>query len=108
MNSFTKQVSLNWQTLFIFIPGLNIWAAWRIQKLRRALVFFSPITLLVILFSRLMITFAEDIDSELFQYLLSLVSLGIFIICANIIIHYFRKWSRKWNEKAGKYISGFL
>ena len=104
MNSFSKQVSLNWQTLFIFIPGLNIWAAWRIQKLRRSVIFFIPAVFLVIIFSRLMITFSEDIDSELFQYLLSLVSLGIFIICANVIIHYFRKWSRKWNEKMENYV----
>jgi len=99
MNSFTKQVSLNWQTLFIFIPGLNIWAAWRIQKLRRSAIFSIPVVFLVIIFSRLMIKFSEDIDSELFQYLLSLVTLAIFIVATNFIILYFRKWSRQWNEK---------
>ena len=51
-----------------------------------------------------MISFSEDIDSELSQYLLSLVSLGIFIIGANVIIHYFRKWSRKWNENTENYV----
>lgn len=104
MNSFTKQVSLNWQTLFIFIPGLNIWAAWRIQKLRRSVIFFIPVAFLVVIFLRWMIAFSEDIDSELFQYLFSLVNLGIFIIGANVIIHYFRKWSRKWNEKMENYV----
>jgi|SRR3989304_397000 len=99
MNSFTKQVNLNWQTLFIFIPGLNIWAAWRIQKLRRSVIFFIPVAFLVIIFSRWMITFAEDIDSELFQYLLSLVALALIIVAMNFIIIYFRKWSRRWNKK---------
>ena len=46
-----------------------------------------------------MIKFSEDIDSELFQYLLSLVTLAIFIVATNFIILYFRKWSRQWNEK---------
>jgi len=100
-----NHVSINWQTLFIFIPGLNNWAAWRIQRLRRSLLFFLPIFFSVILFSRWMITFAEDIDDELMQYLLSLLTLAFFIIGANFIIHYFRKWSRQWNDKVKKIAS---
>ena len=99
-----NRVDINWQTLFIFVPGLNVWAAWRIERLRRAVIFFMPIVFSIIIFSRWMISFSEDIDSELSQYLLSLVSLGIFIIGANVIIHYFRKWSRIWNEKMENYV----
>ncbi len=92
------RVRINWQTLFIFLPGLNIWAAWRIKKLRSSLLFFIPIFLSVILFTRWTITFAEDIDDHFIQYLLSLITLAIFIIGADFIIHYFRKWSLQWNE----------
>jgi len=97
-------VSINWQILLIFIPGLNIWAAWRIQKLRKSLLFFLPIAFSVILFSRLMITVGEDVEIEVIGYLLSLITLAFFIIGANLIIHYFRKWSRYWNEKMKKFV----
>ncbi len=92
------KVSVNWQTLFIFIPGLNIWATWRIQRLRRSLLFLLPVFLLVTIYWRLIIKFSVDLDSALMQYMLSLITLGIFIIAGNFIIHYFRKWSREWNE----------
>jgi len=93
-----SKVGINWQTLFIFIPGLNIWAAWRIQRLRRSLLFFLSVFFLVLIFFRWEISISEDMDSELMQYLVALFTFGIFIIGANFIIHYFRKWSRQWNE----------
>jgi len=99
-----SKVGINWQTLYIFIPGLNIWAAWRIQKLRKSLLFFLPIAFSVILFSRLMITVGEDVDTQVIGYLLSLITLAFFIIGANFIIHYFRKWSRYWNEKMKNFV----
>ncbi len=99
-----SKVGINWQTLYIFIPGLNIWAAWRIQKLRKSLLFFLPIAFSVILFSRWMITVGEHVDTQEIGYLLSLITLAFFIIGGNFIIHYFRKWSRYWNEKMKKFV----
>ena len=99
MTQSRNRVGINWQTLLIFIPCLNIWASWRIQRLRRSLLFFIPVFIAETIFFRLIIAYSESIENVLTQYLLALVTFGFFIIGANFIIHYFRKWSRKWNEE---------
>ena len=35
-----KPVNVNWQTVFVFIPILDLWAFYSVQKLRMALLIF--------------------------------------------------------------------
>jgi len=96
-------VSVNWQTLLILFPILDLWATYRIQKLRLYLLIFylgfglATIVLEIALspdeyFSgETQIDFSFDESWEIEAAVL-LVSLGLAIILI-------RKWSREWNEK---------
>jgi len=83
-----EPVSVGWQIVFMFIPVLNFWAFYRIEKLRLGLV----------------IILAIEIPSFLFQMILPFpyglgVSIGMLVISIVIPIYFVRKWSREWNAK---------
>ena len=97
-----EPVSVNWQTLLIIIPIIDLWATYRIEKLRLYLLVMIAImvTGFVIEISIFGVDayFSEQEDftsNSWFQSATLLVEIGIAIILV-------RKWSSEWNEKVGK------
>jgi len=88
-----KPVSVNWQTLFILIPIIDLWATYRVEKL--GLYILLIIALAVVGF---IVGFVEGFlffgMSDFFSWIVVLVGVVISIILI-------RKWSKEWNEKCG-------
>ena len=86
-----KPVSVNWQTLFILIPVIDLWAAYRVEKLGRYILLI--IALAVVSF---IVGFVEGFlffgMSDFFTWIVILVGVVISIILI-------RSWSTEWNEK---------
>jgi len=89
-----KPVSVNWQTLFIFIPIIDLWAAYRVEKLGRYILLI--IALAVVGF---IVGFVEGFlffgMSDFFSWIVVLVAVVISIILI-------RSWSTEWNEQFEK------
>lgn len=100
----TGPVKLTLQTIFAVIPYVNIWAFYRIQKLRKMLLLtlgiglaFVPVNLLVI----------GSLDIISLNNPLEIYSNPVFIFYLVIIlgiqfsieIYFMRRWSKKWNSK---------
>ena len=97
-----KPVSINWQMIFVLIPLLDLYASYRIQKLRFWLLIFLVGNGII---GTLMhyalfgpdftaLTNPENMDTGMFfipiLYVLLTLCLAVFII---------RKWSISWNKK---------
>ena len=89
-----KPVSVNWQTLFILIPIIDLWAAYRIEKLGRYILFI--IGMIVVSF---IVGFVEGI---LFFGMSDFFSWMVFLGGVIISIYLIRSWSTEWNKKFGK------
>ena len=89
-----KPVSVNWQTLFILLPIIDLWATYRVEKL--GLYILLIIALAVVGF---IVGFVEGFlffgMSDFFSWM---VLLGGLVISIYLI----RKWSEEWNEKIEK------
>jgi len=89
-----KSVSVNWQTLFILIPFIDLWATYRVEKLGRYILFI--IALAVVGF---IVGFVEGLlffgMSDFFSWIVVLIGVVISIILI-------RTWSTEWNEKFEK------
>ena len=111
LNSFTsteKPVSIKEQIASTLIPGVDIWAFYRIKKLRKSTLYITiPVTVAAIILT--MVTFSnyEKFQSELITdeaYTIS--QLGVTITALVVIVaslmfanHLVRKWSKEWNAK---------
>ncbi len=83
-----QPVNVGWQTFFMFIPFVDIWAFYRIEKLRLGLVIIIG-------------TSGADLGLRMmlpFPYGLS-ASIGMLIFSIAIQIYFIRKWSMEWNAK---------
>lgn len=72
------RVSVGWQMVFSILPFVWLWAAYRVERLRKALVIF----------------------------VLSAIAIGFFIpfplsipLVLGIHIYFMRRWSIRWNEQ---------
>ena len=97
-----EPVSVNWQTLFIIIPIIDLWATYRIEKLRLYLL----ITIAMIVTEVIIEISIFGVDSYLMeqevptsQYALQT---GFVLAEVGISIVLVRKWSREWNEKISR------
>ena len=97
-------VSVNWQTLFVFIPIVDLWAAYRIQKLRMFLLIFLVgfgIAGMVIQFAVLGDElFFMDEQEDIFSnspYLGS--NIGLTLLHFGLAVYLIRRWSKNWNKK---------
>ena len=89
-----KPVSVNWQTLFILIPIIDLWAAYRIEKLGRYVLFI--IAMIIVGF---IVGFVEGI---LFLGMSDFFSWIVFVAGLVISIILIRSWSEEWNRKFEK------
>lgn len=99
-----KPVSVNWQTLFVFIPILDLWAFYSVQKLRMALLIFlvgfsaAAIALnFAILGSDAFLVEDPDVIYSNSAYIGS--TIGLTIAQYALAIYLVRKWSKEWNKK---------
>jgi len=98
-----KPVSVNWQMIFVLIPFLDLYASYRIQKLRLWLLIFLVGNGLVSLLldytifgmhSSNLISKAHYLDPDfLFIHVLYV------IVTIGIAVFLIRKWSISWNKK---------
>lgn len=103
-----KQVNLTYQMIFAIVPYLNLYAFYRVQKLRIFLLISIGISLgvlSVITTIAMMVTYAgggEDFITEFENLMVFWKSIPIIIIShvgvALINIFLVRRWSKKWNE----------
>lgn len=116
-----KTVNVNWQTLFVFIPFVDMWAVYRIEKLRWYLLIFAvgfgiiqfflsasindSITGSIILQHNMM-NFQQDSKfDELFNSEFFIVLVIVEIIEFVARIYFIRRWSKDWNFKINRYFS---
>ena len=94
-------VNINWQTLFMIIPIINLWAMYRIEKLRLFLLVVIAMAVVEFLGGTLIFgdvwtdyylgeANTEGLDG--FSSAVILVEIGISIVLV-------RKWSKEWNSK---------
>lgn len=85
METKSKIISVREQMVFSVIPILNLWAAYRIEKLRRFLLILLLIWVINIPVSFL-VPFPFSIPVKLLVY-------------AILVILYLKKWTVQWNSK---------
>jgi hypothetical protein len=85
METKSKIISVREQMVFSVIPILNLWAAYRIEKLRRFLLILLLIWVINIPVSFL-VPFPFSIPVKLLVY-------------AILVILYLKKWTVQWNNK---------
>jgi len=97
-----EPVSVNWQILLIIIPIIDLWATYRIEKLRLYLLVMIAIAVTGVVIE----TSIFDFDSYFMDQAGFTASSGLEIVFLlieiGIAIILVRKWSREWNEKVGK------
>jgi len=91
-------VSVNWQTLFIFIPIISLWALYRIKKLRRGLAIFIPVNIVISFIVEFAMRLSERLQDSSLSLTSFMIGLGISIVGIFIMIYFIRKWSKQWNE----------
>ena len=84
-----KPVNIKLQIIFVFIPFLNLYAFYKIQKLRLALCFIIPISVV----SRILGSVPGTYESAI---ILTILFSGLSI---GLSIWLILKWSKQWNEK---------
>ncbi len=99
-----KPVNVNLQTVFVFIPIVDIWSFYRVQKLRLALLIFLvgfTAAALAMVFVTLgpegfMVGDPDEIFSDS-AYIGS--TIGLTIVQYGLAVYLIRRWSKEWNKK---------
>ena len=99
-----KPVNIKLQTIFALIPSVDVWAFYRIQKLRK---FILIVLALGFAFSPISLTVSSSIDMNTITGPLDLYTNPIFLayVIGSIgtlhgtLVYFIRKWSKEWNEK---------
>jgi len=99
-----KPVNVNWQTVFVFIPILDLWAFYRVQKLRLALLIFLvgfSAAAIVMVYATLGPEglMVEDLDEIYSNSAYIGSSIGLTIAQYALAVYLIRKWSKEWNKK---------
>ena len=104
------KLSVFWQIIFSFIPGMLIWSFFRIKKLRLFVVMMAGPAVATIYILPLIVVgphYYEKCEPSFFAIILDesclMETLIIPSIAVNVIYHGFKtyfiiKWTRKWNQ----------
>lgn len=96
-------VSVNLQTIFMIIPILDLYAAYRVEKLRKYLLFIISYAIVVAVLLLVLFPIDESLDFESSlqeaNFGGDIIGLGIELIAIGISIVLIRKWSKEWNEQ---------
>ena len=101
-----KPVSVNWQSLFIIIPIIDLWAAYRVEKFR---IYFSifwvgaSVFIFILDYSLLGDRFWTD-EGWFFSAdpTVAIVQIIIMIAALGTAVYFIREWSKDWNSKLSK------
>jgi len=99
-------VKIAWQIVFILIPVLNIWAFYRIKKLRKyILIVCIPVTVITMLVIAPQVlsemeniqegNLMSDDQSIITNVILYIVDIGFTILSIYLIYN----WSKEWNKQ---------
>jgi len=106
------KVSILWQILFVvFVPILDLWAFYRIQKLKKYLLFiYVPqivVAMVIVVFVVNMVfeenglemvnEFSDDLNDN--EIMLTVASTAIGLGFTILSIYLIATWSEKWNKK---------
>jgi len=99
-----KPVNVNLQTVFVFIPILDLWAFYRVQKLRLALLIFLvgfSAAAIVMVFATLGPDgfMVEDLDEIYSNSAYIGSSIGLTLAQYGLAVYLIRRWSKEWNKK---------
>ncbi len=96
-----KTVSVNWQTLFMVIPVIDLWATYRIEKLRLYLLVL--IAMLVVEFLGVALIFPDNFEDYYLSVELSdehlVFAAVVIVVKIGISIVLIRMWTKEWNSK---------
>jgi len=95
-----EPVNVNWQSLYSLLPIVWIWAFYRIEKLRLALVILIPASIGFSMLGGVLVGVvgASNTLGEGAYLLLMLIPIS-YLPQAILAIYLIRKWSKQWNEK---------
>lgn len=99
-----KPVDVKLQTIFALVPSIDVWAFYRIQKLRK---FILIVLCLGFAFSPISLAVSAEIEASNISSPLDLYTNPIFLLYVvgsigtlhGTLIYFIRKWSKEWNEK---------
>jgi len=99
-------VKIVWQIIFIFIPVLDLWAFYRIKKLRKfiLIVWIPEIVITMVIITPMILASVEQsltgspmLDD---QFLMEIILLYIIETGFTILsIYLVYKWSKEWNRQ---------
>lgn len=98
-------VRIVWQIIFIFIPVLNLWAFYRIKKLRKffLIIWIPEIVITLVIIAPIILASVEQNLNENMLYdqffmetiILYIIETGFTILCIYLVY----KWSKEWNKQ---------
>ena len=99
-----KPVNVKLQTIFALIPSVDVWAFYRIQKLRK---FILIVLAIGFAFSPISLSVSASIDTSTLTSPLDLYTNPIFLLYVigsigtlhGTLVYFIRKWSKEWNER---------
>ncbi len=101
-----KPVNVNWQMVFVLIPFLDLYASYRIQKLRLWLLIFGVgVGIAVILLNYALFGMDYfDWNNEIDAWDPARMSFHITstIVILGAAVYVIRRWSISWNKKVSK------
>ena len=97
-------VSVNLQTIFMIIPILDLYAAYRVEKLRKYLLFIISYAIVAAVLLLVLFPIGDeslDFESSLQEANFGgdAIGLGIELIAIGVSIILIRKWSKEWNKQ---------
>ncbi len=98
-----KPVSVNWQMVFVLIPFLDLYASYRIQKLRLWLLIFLvglSIVALLMDYSIFGMNYSDlGNETDFLDPAMLYTHIRFTIITLGTAVFIIRKWSISWNKK---------
>ena len=101
-----KSVNVNWQMAFVLIPFLDLYASYRIQKLRLwLLIFLVGFSIVAILmdYSIFGLNYSDlGSETDFLDPAMLYTHIMFTIIALSTAVFVIRKWSIDWNKKLSK------
>lgn len=121
----TEKVSLTRQTIYAFIPILDLYAAYHIKKLRWYLLIMIASGIIIGTVTSIVAPESQDYDPDRLVSIDGKIDWGYAILGENsgvsiaiiivnqgitlaIAVYIIRRWSKEWNNQFGQKLDGYL